>query len=187
MVAVGLNVLAQQSGLNPNGYPVVAYPPVIGIKGFSTHIESFCRNEIELAPLFDKHYSEVSVHRKRAIKLNPDWAKYQKLEQAGELLFVALRHKGKLVGYFSGFIGSDLHYQMLRLQLDLIFVHPNWRGNHDGQNGARMLMERVKSEAARRGVKLFTAGYKSFRSKHMKKLLEDGGFEPFEVHYALWI
>lgn len=168
-------------------HPWVGAASVIKPLGLSTHIERFCANELELLPLFDAHYEEVSVHRKHAIKLNPDWSRYLKLEQSGEMLFIALRHHGKLVGYFNGFIGLDLHYQILCLKLDLIYVHPETRGKINGQNGGVMLRNAAIAEAKRRGVKLFTAGYKCFRGKHMKKLLEDGGFEPFEVHYGLWL
>lgn len=155
---------------------------------FITHIERFCENELELLPLFEQHYKEISVHRKHSILLDPDWDKYRQKEQCGELIFIALRRRGKLVGYFSGFISSALHYKgILQLGLDLIYVEPSSRGQIDGQNGGVMLRDAAIAEARRRGVKLFTAGYKVFRSRHMKKLLEDGGFEPFEVHYALWL
>lgn len=158
------------------------------INYLTTHIESFCKAELELLPLFEQHYKEISVHRKYSIQLDPDWQQYQKKEQCGELLFIALRRNGKLVGYFSGFIGTAAHYKgMMQLGLDLLYVEPSSRGQIDGQNGGVLLRDTAIAEARRRGVKLFTAGFKYFKGKHVKKLLEDGGFEPFEVYYALWL
>lgn len=154
----------------------------------STHIECFMANKLELTYLFEEHYEEISVHQKHGIPLDPDWLKYSAKEQSGELLFIALRNRGRLVGYFSGFLATALHYKgILQLGLDLIYVHPSSRGEINGQNGGAMLRDAAISEAKRRGVRLFTAGFKDFRSKHMRKLLLDGGFEPFETHYALWI
>lgn len=154
----------------------------------TTHIESFSSNVNELKPLFEIHYKEISAHKQHAIALEPDYVRYQLKEIAGELLFIALRREGRLVGYFSGFIGSALHYKStLQLGLDLFYVEPSSRGKIHGQNGGALLRDAAIVEAQRRGVRLFTIGYKVFRAKHMKKLLEDGGFEPFEVHYALWL
>lgn len=187
MVAVQLQMgLSTINSLQGNGF--VGSSPAIKRDVLTTHIESFCKAELELLPLFEQHYNEISVHKKHGIKLDPDWDKYRMKEQAGELLFIALRRRGKLVGYFSGFIGTALHYKgVLQLGLDLIFVEPSSRGKIDGQHGGSMLRDAAILEARRRGVSLFTAGYKSFRANHMRKLLEDGGFEPFEVYHAKWI
>lgn len=154
----------------------------------TTHIERFMKAELELLPLFKKHYEEISIHRKHGIPLNPDWNAYALKEARNELVFVALRHHGKLVGYFTFFIGPSLHYKgILQAGMDLVYVEPASRGKINGQHGASMLRDAAIAEAKRRGVKLFTAGFKSNRSRHMRKLLADGGFEPFEEHYALWI
>lgn len=155
---------------------------------FTTHIESFVDNLPSLKFLFETHYREVSQHKRHSIALNPDYDKYRMKEAMGELLFIALRQNGRLVGYFNGFIGSALHYRdCLQLSLDLLYVLPGSRGQINGHHGGTMLLHMAKAEATRRGVKLFTMGYKSARAKHMKKLLEDNGFEPFEVHYGLWL
>lgn len=163
-----------------------ATPEIVG--RLTTHIESFCASRQELEPLFAEHYKEISVHAKHGIPLNMDWKKYWHKEQRGELLFIALRRKGKMVGYFNGFISTALHYQgILQLGLDLIYVHPASRGKINGQNGGILLRDALIAEARRRGVSLVTAGAKIFKLKHMEKLLKDGGFEPFEIHYALWL
>lgn len=154
----------------------------------TTHLETFLENLDYLKPHFEKHYQEVSQHFKHAIPLDPDYKKYAKLEAAGELLFITLRHKGKLVGYYNGLIGPALHYKScLQLALDLFYVELPYRGNFNGQNGADLLILKVKQEAKRRGVKLITAGGKIARAKHMRKLLERNNFEDFEFHMAYWL
>lgn len=154
----------------------------------TTHIESFYANRWELEPLFDEHYKEISAHRKHDIKLAPDWEKYARLEKCGELVFIALRRQGKLVGYYTGFISTAIHYKdTLQLGLDLFYVHPQSRGKINGQNGGVLLRDAMVCEAKRRGVRVITAGAKTFKLKHMEKLFKDGGFEPFEIHYALWL
>lgn len=154
---------------------------------FTTAIERFSANLSDLNQIFLIHYEELSEHYLHNIELLPDWSKYLDLEINGKLLFIALRNRGKLVGYFTGIIDTNLHYKScLSLALDLFYVLPDYRGNIDGQNGGIFLLNAVKREAIRRGVKAWTMGRKSFRGKHMEKLLLDAGFKPFEVHYIYW-
>lgn len=154
---------------------------------FTTHIEKFCGNFISLLPIFDIHYRELSEHFKQNINLAPDYKRYARIESEDKLIFITLREQGDLVGYFSGFIDTALHYQnCLTLHLDLFYVLPTYRGQRENQNGGVMLLDAVKKEAARRGVRAWTMGRKVRRGKHMEKLLLDAGFEPFEVHYVYW-
>lgn len=153
---------------------------------FTTHIEKFCDTICELKPLFELHSKEISQHIKHGIPLDPDYVTYFRVEQAGELIFVALRSKGQLVGYFTGFIKRALHYNCLSLHQDLFYVSPQYRGKHSGISGGVLLLNRVKQEAERRGVRVWTMGVKEARGKHMRKLLTDAAFEPFETHYAYW-
>lgn len=152
---------------------------------FTTHIESFCRNLSQLEELFHIHYMEISEHYKRNISLNPDYTEYKRIEDCGHILFVALRRNGKLVGYSNNFIKRALHYNVLTITNDLFYVSPEARG-YDTLAG-KMLVAHVVSEATRRGAKLVTMGHKVAVGKHMKKLLMDEGFEPFEAHYSIWI
>lgn len=152
---------------------------------FTTHIESFCKNFSQLEELFYIHYMEISDHRKRGILLSPDYAEYKRIENCGQLLFIALRREGKLVGYSNNFIKRALHYNALTVANDLFYVSPEARG-YDSLGG-KMLISHVISESIRRGVRVITAGHKMARAKHMSKLLLDCNFEVFEMHYAYWI
>lgn len=152
---------------------------------FTTHIESFCKNISELDELFYPHYLEISDHKRHSIPLNPDYLEYRRLEDCGQLLFIALRRNGKLVGYSNNFIKRALHYNVLTVSNDLFYVSPEARGYNT--LAGKMLVAHVTSEATRRGAKVITMGHKVARSKHMRKLLTDSGFEPFEAHYVIWI
>lgn len=154
---------------------------------FTTHIERFCDNLDAMGLIFDIHYKELSEHFKQDIPLSPDYVRYAQAERDGKLVYIALREQGDLVGYFSGFIDTALHYKScLTLHLDLFYVLPTHRGWRNTQNGGVMLLDAVKKEASRRGVRAWTMGRKVRRGKHMEKLLLDAGFEAFEVHYVYW-
>ncbi len=154
----------------------------------TTYIESFIASRQELEPIFILHAKEISEHVKRGYNLAPDWKKYQRLEEAGELIFISLRNQGELIGYMTAFIAPALHYKgCLQVAQDLIYVIPSYRGNQNGQYGGDMLILKMKQEARKRGAKLVTAGYKIKRAKHMRNLLERNEFEDFENHMVCWL
>jgi hypothetical protein len=149
----------------------------------TAHIESFISCYEEMQALNKKHYNEISEHKKRGIALEPDYQRYFDREQAGELLYVTLRHEGLIVGYFIGFIMPDLHYKnCLRLFQDILYIDVQCRG----QNALPMLLKLVKDEAKLRGCRLFTCGYKDAHKLHMARALVNEGFEPFETHMVYW-
>lgn len=149
----------------------------------TTHIEHLMSQLDEILKLTPTHYHEISEHYKHDIPLNPDYNKYIIKENNGEILYITLRDSGKLVGYYIGFIHAALHYQdCLTLALDIIYVSPDSRG----QKGGVLLMDAVKKEAKRRGVRIITMGCKESHKIYMERLLLESGFAPFETHYSLW-
>lgn len=151
----------------------------------TTHIETLMTEAglAEINQLTPTHYHEISEHYKHGIPLNPDYDKYMIKEGNGEILYIALRDAGKLVGYYIGFVHPALHYKdCLTLALDIIYVSPESRG----QNGGALLLNAVKAEAVRRGVKVMTMGFKESHREHMERLLQSSGMQPFETHYCLW-
>ena len=155
---------------------------------FTIHFESFTENLAQLRELFKLHYNEVSEHGKRGIPLDPDYDEYKRLEECGKLVFIALRCEGRLVGYATGLIARNLHYKkVVDWHPDLFFVKVEFRGMRNHQNGGVLLLDAIKKEAKRRGCRMVRMGYKATRAKHFQKLLRDGGFEPYEVSYAIWL
>lgn len=151
----------------------------------TAHIEPLMTEEnlAEIFKLLPAHYHEISEHYKHGIAMAPDLDKYMIKEANGEILYIALRDAGELVGYYIGFIQPALHYKdCLTLALDVIYVSPDSRG----QKGGILLLNAVKAEAVRRGVKVMTMGFKESHREHMERLLQAAGMQPFETHYSLW-
>jgi GNAT superfamily N-acetyltransferase len=149
----------------------------------TAQVEEFSRAVIdEIIPLVPKQYIEVSQHYKHHIPVNVNWNFYLTKQINGELIFVALREYGGLIGYFVGFINPCLHYQAMTISLDTIYVNPDSRGN----KGGKLIIDCIEKEFKRRKVKLWKMGYKKEHEKYLRALLIDCGFSDFEVTLAKW-
>jgi len=149
----------------------------------TAQIESLTQGLAELKPLLPIHYKELSEHLKHNIPLDPQYEAYLAKDAKGEILYVTLREKGNLIGYFVGFIQPGLHYKTcLTLQLDIVYVVPEHRGKH----GGAVLMKCIAKEFQRRRARLWLMGMKEEHRPWMEALLTACGFEPFERTYALW-
>lgn len=143
--------------------------------------ESFTQNIEELKRLIPSHYNEVSEHKLRGIPLAPQWDEYVRREQAGQVIFIALREAGTLVGYLISFVTTGMHYETcLTSNGDIFFVYPEQRG----KRGGIMLFKAWEEESRRRGVKLMTAGIKVRHAKEARRLLEMMEF--FEAEIMFW-
>ena len=111
----------------------------------------------ELQPLLPIHYAELSLHKDHGFPLDPQYSEYLWKEAEGSVLYVTLREKGKLIGYFVGFISPGLHYKTcLTLIMDIFYIVPE----HRGKKGGVTLFSAVRKEAERRGVKCWFVGDK---------------------------
>lgn len=148
----------------------------------TAQIETLKEGLPELKHILPMHYGELSEHYRHGIPLCPQYQTYLVHEERGEILYITLRDKGRLEGYFVGFVTRCLHYQTFTLTLDIIYVTPEARG----QKGGVLLMKEISREFKRRGIKLWKMGLKEEHREHMEKLLLGFGFKPFERTYALW-
>lgn len=143
--------------------------------------EPFMAGLAEIKPLLPLHWRELGIYQDR-MPLDPDWPAFQRLEDAGVLLYVALRRAGVLIGYFVGFVGPSLHYaSTATCKMDLIYILPQYR--HSG--AGRVLLDAVKAELVRRGVKLWWMGSKDHHP--IEGFFEAYGFERQETYLAMWI
>lgn len=143
-------------------------------------VEPFMSQVEEIKPLLPLHWAELAVYQDR-MPLDPLWASYQAYEDAGALLYVALRSSGALVGYFIGLIAPGMHYQTtLTCKMDIAFVLPQHRGT-----AGRTLFDAVKAELTRRGVKIWWVGSKDHHP--IEGFYEALGFERQETYFALWL
>lgn len=147
----------------------------------TAQVESFtaCRGELER--LFPLHWKELALDQDK-IPLDVDWPRYAQLERAGILLFVTLRHGGRLVGYYMGFLMPHIHYKStVTLGMDVYWTHPDIRGGLAG----RTLLREVEEEAKARGAhKMFAV---SKNHKDSSRLFKALGYNPIETVHSKWI
>ena len=138
----------------------------------------FVKDAVELFPA---HWEELALNKDK-VPLSVQHDVYLAYEAAGQTLVVTLRQKGRLVGYFVGFVSPALHYSTcLTLQMDIFWTHPDIRGRMEGVK----LFRAVEAEAKRRGVQRIFYGSKLH--KDASRLCEYLKMEPVEVYYTKWI
>lgn len=147
---------------------------------------SFCvealRDELEnLKPMFPAHFAELALNQDK-VPLDPQYGIYLAREDRGEVLFVAMRDRGVIAGYFVGFVAPGLHYQTcLTLTMDIFWVHPDHRGNGSGYR----LFKFVEQEARNRGVQRLFVGSKLH--KDASWLFQKLGYTEVERYYSAWL
>lgn len=135
----------------------------------------------ELLPMLPMHYEELALDQNR-VPLVPMWEVYDRRNEAGELLLVVLRHDGRAVGYYWGFIAPGLHYATcLTGTMDIFYVHPEFRNGHAGA----ILFAAVEKELRRRGVHRWFVGAKLHRD--CSPLFKRLGFTPIETYHSKWL
>lgn len=138
----------------------------------------FVKDAVELFPA---HWEELALNKDK-VPLSVQHDVYLAYEAAGQTLVVTLRQRGRLVGYFVGFVSPALHYSTcLTLQMDIFWTHPDIRGRLEGVK----LFRAVETEAKRRGVQRIFYGSKLH--KDASRLFEYLKMEPVEVYYTKWI
>jgi len=148
---------------------------------FTTAVESFMAARPELEPVFPIHWEELALFKDK-MPLDPCWESFAAYESTGKLLFVTLRERGRLAGYFVGIVAPALHYHgTLTAKMDLLYVVPEHRGN----DGGNILLDAVMAELKRRGVQLVWMGSKNH--KPIEGLFESRGFTHEESYFAKWI
>ncbi len=144
-------------------------------------VEPFSQHFDEFRQLTDDHWRKLALDQDR-VPLDPRWEIYFAKEQEGELLFVVLRDRGRMVGYWLAFIAPGLHYQTcLTAQMDIWNVLPEY----ENTMAALILMRAVEREYVRRGVNRSFAGEKLHRP--CGRLYEAFGYEPVERYYSKMI
>lgn len=102
----------------------------------------------ELKLLYPEHWEEIACN-KDSVPLNPDYGRYQALDEAGILFLTTIRDAGSLIGYFLGFIMPHLHYQQsTTLFYDIFFLRKSHR---HGRTGIK-LFQFVEAAAKAKGV-----------------------------------
>lgn len=144
-------------------------------------VESFADVWPEMQPLLPLHHAELALFQDK-MPLDVDVRRYFAWDNDGALLTVILRESGALIGYFVGIVGTSPHYQStLMCKMDVVFLVKE----HRGQKAGSLLLDTVKAELKRRGVKLWWMGSKVHLP--IAPLLEAHGFELAETYHTQWI
>jgi GNAT superfamily N-acetyltransferase len=144
----------------------------------TAQVESLTERLEEMKPLFPLHWEELALNKDK-VPLDPQYAEYLRRDAAGQVVFLTLRDRGELVGYFVGFVAPGLHYQTcLTCHMDILYLRPDKRG----ALGGLKLMDALEAELKRRGVKRWFMGTKAH--KDISRLFEAKGFEHVETTYS---
>ena len=148
---------------------------------FSVQVENLTESMPEMMPLLPLHYEELALDKDK-VPLSPQWHVYEQRDANGEIIFVTVRDKGELIGYFVGFIAPGLHYSTcLTCIMDIFYVHPE----HRGGNAGFLLFEFVEKELKRRNVQRVFVGSKVHLDASW--LFERLGYNRVEIYYSKWL
>jgi GNAT superfamily N-acetyltransferase len=115
------------------------------------------RAMVQLLPV---HWEEVARDRD-VIKLDPDWAQYFAMEDAGGVHMVVARHEGRMIGYAVYFVRPHLHYRKsLSAICDVYFILPEFRRGRVGIEFFRYAEATLKAKGVQKiftGTKVRTA------------------------------
>lgn len=144
-------------------------------------LESLTERLPEMKPLFPEHWKELALDQEQ-VPLDPQYEIYLERDKRGEVMFLAGRCNGALIGYFVGFVAPGLHYRTcLTLTMDIFWVHPEYRG----QSAGLKLFKAVEREAVRRGVQRMFVGSKCH--KDASWLFEHLGYREVERYYSKFL
>lgn len=140
--------------------------------------EAFTGIRRQIEPLLIDHWNEIALN-KDAIKLNPDWKEYARLDMVGALRVYTAREDDVLCGYFVVIVSKSLHYKdHLFANNDIIFLSKDHR---KGTTGIRLIKYAVEQLTAE-GIKLININTKVHQPFDV--ILERQGFNLVERIYS---
>jgi GNAT superfamily N-acetyltransferase len=148
-------------------------------------VEPFSDALTDIVPLIDEHWREVGSFTDRFAR-RIHFEDYRQLDEHSRLLTVTARDQGRLVGYFVGALGLDLHRVTLTephcrvpvLSALVYYVSPAQRGH------ARSLIRTIEREAtARAGVRIVNIRIKPGMNG-AGEFLAALGYTPVEVTFT---
>jgi len=147
----------------------------------TANVESFTVCFDEWRGLIAGHWERLALDRDK-VPLDPMWDSYFTREERGELMFLVLRDRGRMIGYWLAFIAPGLHYKTcLTATMDIWYLVPGY----EQTMASMILMRGVEHEYKRRGVDRSFVGEKLHRP--CGRLYEAFGYQPIETYYSKWI
>lgn len=140
--------------------------------------ESPMGNREKMQSLLPLHYDELTKNKEIMI-LEPDYDKYQLLEDAGVLFGLYAYEDDKLVGYSLNIVSPHLHYKsVVMCSNDLLFLTPEKRQGRVGL----MLIKETERVAKERGCNFMLWHAKT--GTYLDKLLPRMGCSVQEIMYS---
>lgn len=135
----------------------------------------------EMKPLLLEHYKEVHAFPDK-IPFNPDYSKYEQLEQNDMLHIATVRDKGRLIGYCVSMLVTNLHYSDHVYAInDVVYLDKDYRGS----NVAYDMIKFAESCYKALGVSVMTIHMKT--KLPFVRLCEAIGMERLEYLYGKYI
>lgn len=146
----------------------------------------------EMQRHFAAHWQELG---EKSFPLNPDYELYRRLSEAGVMRVFTVRHGGELIAYSVYIVGGDFHYQQKKAEIDIYWVHPDWRSR---RGIARWLKSKLGFRSAPGiGMRLFAYAEKCLCAEGVRiidtrvKIASPGaghmlsrlGYAPIEIGY----
>lgn len=132
----------------------------------------------ELEPLIKIHHKELQPFEN--LELSPDVDRYLDLEESGLFHSFTIRdEKKRLVGYSAFFVAPHLQYKgTTQAVQDLIFLHPDYRGQGIG----KLFIQYVDNRLKEVGAEIVFHYCKHFKS--FAPLLESLGYKLIDEVYG---
>lgn len=135
----------------------------------------------EIKPLLEKHYEEVAMYQDK-IEFNPNYERYEELDELGLLHIVTARDEGVLVGYFVSFLMPNIHYQDHTYAVnDIVYIQEDLRKTKVGLEMFKYAEEQMKDL----GVSVMTIHMKT--AMPFDSLCEGLGYNYAERNYSKYI
>lgn len=147
----------------------------------SIQVEPWSDCKEEARSLWPAHYEENGQDKAR-MKLDPNVALIDRIEQMGNAHIVTVRAGGELVGYHGSVIEPLLHYQsIIAGKSDLFWLRPDMRRGRLAID----LFKEVERSSRARGVDVLYDATKL--NADCGRLFEYLGYSPIERRYSKWI
>jgi GNAT superfamily N-acetyltransferase len=144
-------------------------------------LDSFKANLEQLKDFFAIQWEETIFPDAKEV-LNPDYDLYLGAEENDLLIFLSLKDKEKLVGYFLGFKARTPHSKdETYVMQDSLFIHPDYRGGGGGIKLIRKLEEECKAQGISR-ILLCSRMHNDIGS-----LFERLDYVPSEIYYSKYV
>lgn len=126
----------------------------------------------EVLPLLRAHKEEVAHFQD--IELNPDWQRYNRLNEAGGLRIFTVRDCSMLVGYSWFFVSPNPHYKdSIQANQDIVYLRKDYRGKGKGRDFILWCDAMLEAE----GVEVVYQHVKAKPELDFSPLLEGIGYE----------